>query len=61
MKTKSILGRLGMVVLAATTVTACDLDLTNPNSPTEEQVVSNIDGVVALAVGMQGQFCSGQP
>ena len=56
MKTKSILGRLGMVVLAAAMVTACDLDLTNPNSPTEEQVVSNIDGIVALAVGMQGQF-----
>lgn len=40
------------------TTTACDtgLDLTNPNSPTEEVALSNIDGVVATSLGMQDQF-----
>ena len=51
-----IMRRLGAVALTASLLSACDLDLTNPNSPTEEQVVSNVDGIVALAVGMQGQF-----
>ncbi len=35
---------------------ACDLELTNPNAPTEEAVVTDLDGVLAVAVGMQGQF-----
>jgi hypothetical protein len=35
---------------------ACDLELTNPNSPTEEAVVTDRDGLLAVAVGMQGQF-----
>lgn len=35
---------------------ACDLDLTNPNSPTEEAVLSDPEGLIALAVGMQGQY-----
>jgi len=35
---------------------ACDLELTNPNSPTEEEVITNLDGVLAVAVGMQGQY-----
>jgi starch-binding outer membrane protein, SusD/RagB family len=48
--------RLGAVALTASLLAGCDLDLTNPNSPTEEQVVANVDGIVALAVGMQGQF-----
>lgn len=41
----------GMVGLAG-----CDLDLTNPNAPTEEEVLTDIDGVIALTVGMQSQF-----
>jgi hypothetical protein len=36
----------------------CELDLQNPNAPTEEEVVTSIDGAVALAVGMQDQFAS---
>jgi hypothetical protein len=48
--------RLGIIALAASALAACDLDLTNPNSPTEEQVISDVDGVIALAVGIQGQF-----
>lgn len=37
-------------------IAACDLDLTNPNAPTEEAVVTDLNGVLAVAVGMQGQF-----
>jgi len=35
---------------------ACSLDLTNPNSPTEAQVTSNVDAVIGLATGLQGRF-----
>jgi hypothetical protein len=35
---------------------ACDLDLTNPNSPPEELVLTTPEGIIALAVGMQGQY-----
>lgn len=37
-------------------ITSCDLELTNPNSPTEEAVLSDPTGVLGLAIGMQGQF-----
>lgn len=37
-------------------VTACDLDLENPNAPTESQVVQSADGVLSVTVGMQAQF-----
>jgi len=37
-------------------ITSCDLELTNPNSPTEEAVLSDPAGVLGLAIGMQGQF-----
>ena len=46
-----------VAALAATAVLGgCDLDVTNPNSPTEEAVVTDVNGVVALAVGMQGLY-----
>ena len=35
---------------------ACTLDLDNPNSPTQEQVPPSVDGVIALATGLQGRF-----
>ena len=35
---------------------ACDLDTTNPNSPTQETVVSNVEGLMALGVGLQARF-----
>jgi len=41
---------------AAMTIVACNLDLQNPNSPTEGQVTSSPDGVIALATGLQGRF-----
>ena len=56
MKSKLMFRRLGTLAMAAAMFSACDLDLTNPNALTEEQVVTDIDGVIALAVGMQGQF-----
>ncbi len=42
--------------LAAVTLVACKLDLQNPNQPTEGQVTSSPDGVIALATGLQGRF-----
>jgi hypothetical protein len=35
---------------------ACSLDLSNPNSPTEDQVTSSVDAVIGLATGLQGRF-----
>jgi hypothetical protein len=37
---------------------ACSLDLQNPNSPTESQVTTSVDGVIALATGLQGRFAT---
>jgi hypothetical protein len=41
---------------AAIALVACNLDLQNPNQPTEGQVTSSPDGVIALATGLQGRF-----
>lgn len=41
---------------AALTLVACNLDLQNPNQPTEGQVTNSPDGVIALATGLQGRF-----
>ncbi len=46
----------GLVVALAAGATACSLELTNPNAPTEQAVVTDLNGLVAVAVGMQGQF-----
>ncbi len=46
------------VALAAATLGACSLDLQNPNQPTEEQVITSPDGVIALATGLQGRFAA---
>lgn len=37
---------------------ACSLDLQNPNAPTETQVTTSVDGVIALATGLQGRFAA---
>lgn len=34
----------------------CSLDQLNPNEPTEESVLTSVDGIKALAIGLQGQF-----
>lgn len=49
------------VVLGATSLTlvgACSLDLQNPNAPTESQVTTSADGVIALATGLQSRFAT---
>lgn len=48
-------GVLALCVLAGG---ACDLDLENPNSPTEEEVLIGPEGIISLAVGMQDQYAS---
>ena len=58
MKTLWQIGRL-LTLGATVLLAACDLDLTNPNSPTEESVINDVEGVIALAVGMQQQFAQG--
>lgn len=48
--------RRALLLTALLGAGACELDLTNPNSPPEELVLTTPDGIIALAVGMQGQF-----
>lgn len=43
-----LVGSLGLV--------ACDLDTTNPNSPTQETIVKDAEGLMALGVGVQSRF-----
>jgi hypothetical protein len=50
------LGRACAVALLAPVIASCNLDLENPNAPTEEEIVSSRDGIIAVAVGMQAQF-----
>ncbi len=50
------LGRVCAAVLFALSIAACDLDLENPNAPTEDEIVTSRDGIIAVAVGMQAQF-----
>src|SRR6476469_8517707 len=45
-----------VAALSASTLGACTLDIQNPNQPTQEQVTTSPDGVVALATGLQGRF-----
>lgn len=42
--------------LSTVTLGACTLDIQNPNQPTQEQVTTSPDGVIALATGLQGRF-----
>ncbi len=50
--------KLALLAALALGMGACDLELTNPNSPTEEEVITDLDGLLAVAVGMQGQYAS---
>lgn len=44
------------IAAATVALAGCGLDLQNPNSPTEGQVTTSPDGVIALATGLQGRF-----
>jgi starch-binding outer membrane protein, SusD/RagB family len=48
--------KCSVVAVAAVIPMACELDLQNPNQPTEEQVTTSVDGVIALATGLQARF-----
>ena len=52
--------RLGLAVLAIGASMACNtsLDLTNPNSPTQQAALSNLNGVIVTELGMQDQFAT---
>jgi len=55
---RPVLARLGagVALLAAVGASGCNLDLTNPNSPPEEVVLTSSEGIIALAEGMQAQY-----
>jgi hypothetical protein len=44
------------VAVTAIALGACNLDLQNPNAPTETQVTTSVDGVIALATGLQNRY-----
>jgi starch-binding outer membrane protein, SusD/RagB family len=50
--------RLSAIVCALGALLAggCDLNLQNPNAPTEDEALSSVDGVIAVAVGLQAQY-----
>jgi starch-binding outer membrane protein, SusD/RagB family len=53
--------RIGLAVLALSAVAAgCDmsLDVVNPNAPIETEVLTSVDGMLALSLGMQDQFAT---
>jgi len=50
--------RLCAMVAGTVSLAACSLDLENPNAPTETQVTTSVDGVIALATGLQGRFAT---
>lgn len=54
--TRSPMRKLFFVPLLLLPLTACDLDLENPNAPTVEEVITDVDGLISLAIGMQGDF-----
>ena len=48
--------QLVAAALACAALAGCSLDLTNPNAPSEEQVISTVDGMITLGVGLQSQY-----
>jgi hypothetical protein len=53
-----LLSRCGIVLVVLLGLGGCELDLTNPNAPTEEAVFTSIEGIIAAAVGMQSEYAS---
>src|SRR3982750_1037231 len=47
---------VAVAALSVVTLGACPLDIQNPNQPTQEQVTTSPEGVIALATGLQGRF-----
>lgn len=44
--------------IAALSLGACSLDLINPNAPTEREATATVDGVIALATGLQARYAA---
>src|SRR5678810_1391201 len=44
------------VTVVTISLTACKLDVTNPNAATEQSVLTSVAGIRALAIGMQGRL-----
>ena len=42
-----------ILAFGALALTGCDLDLTDPNNPSEEDVLGSISAVLQVAVGLQ--------
>ncbi|MCK6558177.1 RagB/SusD family nutrient uptake outer membrane protein [bacterium] len=47
---------LALASMLLLVITACSLDVTNPNSASEDQVLTTRTGVIALAVGLQQNY-----
>ncbi len=47
---------LGLPLLAALALAACDMDVTDPNNPTEVEAVSTAPGIRQVAVGLQADY-----
>jgi hypothetical protein len=47
---------LALALAGATAAGGCSLDLTNPNAPSEQQVITTVDGIITLGVGLQSQY-----
>lgn len=45
-----------LLLIGTLALAGCDLDLQNPNAPTEEEVASDTESLIAAAVGMQGEY-----
>lgn len=48
--------RAGLAATLSAGLVACELDLANPNAPTDEAVLGTAAGLKAIAIGMQGRF-----
>jgi len=45
-----------LVLGAALLASACDLDLTDPNSPNEQDIITNISGLREVTIGLQAEW-----
>ncbi|MBN2731636.1 MAG: RagB/SusD family nutrient uptake outer membrane protein [Balneolaceae bacterium] len=48
--------KISILVLVFVVAMGCDLDVSNPNAPTDEDVLNSAEGIEAYTVGMQGYF-----
>jgi starch-binding outer membrane protein, SusD/RagB family len=47
------------LLAGAVALTACDLDLTNPNAPIDEDILTTREGIHGLAIGLQARYGAG--